>query len=30
MEEQKVNNADEEELAGRPLKTKEQEGEARG
>lgn len=30
MEDQKVNNADEEELAGRPLKTKEQEGEARG
>ncbi len=30
MEEQRVNNADEEELAGRLLKTKEQEGEARG
>lgn len=30
MKEQKVNNADEEELAGRQLKTKEQEGEARG
>ena len=29
MEEQKVND-DEEELAGRPLKTKEQEGEPRG
>lgn len=30
MEEQKVNNSDEEELAARPFKTKEQEGEARG
>lgn len=30
MVEQKVNRCDEEELAGRPLKTKGQEGEARG
>lgn len=30
MEDQKVNNADKEELAGRPLRTKEQKGEARG